>query len=271
MSRLLKYDNLRNIRDLGGMKSADGRAIADGKLIRSGNLEHVNESEISRLADLVDTVIDLRDAAELRERPDAVIPGVSYYHISILDSQAAGITREKGSEKEIFAGNMTKPKEMKQMMSGLYTGFARDSAVVSKYAEFVQILLENHEKAVLWHCAAGKDRAGIAAAIIEEILGIPRQAIIEDYLKTNEYLAADIKMLTQLVKKEENISGPAVDEALKYLFGAEREYIESYYHEVDIQFGSFSGFLHEGLKLTDADIKDLRAKYLRDCNCSEHH
>ena len=68
-------------------------------------------------------------------------------------------------------------------MIRMYRAFAGDYAVKG-YAEFVRLLLQGNKKAMLWHCTAGKDRAGTAAVIIEEILGIPREVIIADYLTT---------------------------------------------------------------------------------------
>ena len=65
-------------------------------------------------------------------------------------------------------------------MRSMYRKFVGDYCV-SRYSRFVQILLEDHDKAVLWHCSAGKDRAGVGAVIIEEILGVPRETIISDY------------------------------------------------------------------------------------------
>ena len=67
MSTLLKFDKLSNTRDLGGMRTEDGRTIVPGKLIRSGQLYDITESDIRKLSELVDTVVDLRTEEEKRE------------------------------------------------------------------------------------------------------------------------------------------------------------------------------------------------------------
>ena len=70
LSRKLNYKSLPNIRDLGGMRTADGRQIISGKLIRSGHLSGMPEEEVSALADLVGAVIDFRS--------DGIVSGVHW-------------------------------------------------------------------------------------------------------------------------------------------------------------------------------------------------
>lgn len=50
---------------------------------------------------------------------------------------------------------------------------------------------------------------------------------------------------------------------IRYLFGADRDYIEEYYHTIDSKYGSFSRFLKDGLKLTENDIREFQLRYLR--------
>ena len=94
-------------------------------------------------------------------------------------------------------------------MIRMYRAFAGDYAVKG-YAEFVRLLLQGNKKAMLWHCTAGKDRAGTAAVIIEEILGIPREVIIADYLTTNEHLKGELIKLTAFVKQQAGTDNTAV-------------------------------------------------------------
>ena len=83
-SRLLEFDNLRNTRDLGGLKARGGRTILPGKLIRSGQLVGLSEKDSQRLSSLVGTVVDMRTDGEREENPDVVLEGVRYIHNPIV-------------------------------------------------------------------------------------------------------------------------------------------------------------------------------------------
>ena len=263
MSTLLKFDKLSNTRDLGGMRAEDGRTIAPGKLIRSGQLYDISPSDTQKLSELIDTVVDFRTVEEKRENPDTDIPGSSYHFIPVVESFSAGVSHEEESNESIIAKLVLDPEGSLKYMCDIYHKLVFSDFSLSQYGKFLRILLDEHEKAVLWHCSAGKDRAGTAALIIEKILGIPDEDIIADFLKTNEYLRNDLMQLTAYAKSKVGYDDPRIDQSMKYLFGSYKEYIESFFNAVDERFGSFEALLHEGLGLTDSDMEKLREKYLR--------
>ena len=261
-SKLLSFDKLHNIRDLGGMAAADGRCIVSGRLVRCGNLSELSDKDRIAFTSLADTVIDFRTDEERIEKPDIELPGVRYHNIPILESLTAGITREKAADQSVFARFGSEPAKARQYMCDMYHAFAESDFAAAGYAQFIRLLLDPREKAAVWHCTAGKDRAGIGAAIIEEILGVAREDVIDDYLATNEYLKEDIAFLTEFVEALAGKGCVVTDEALRYLFGAGRDYIEEYYHTIESKYGSFDSFLRDGLKLTVNDIQKLRSRYL---------
>ncbi len=261
-SKLLSFEKLHNIRDLGGIYTADGRRIVNGRLVRCGNLSELSENDKAAFASLADTLIDFRTDGERAEKPDIEMPGIRYHHIPILDSLTAGIIREKGSDQDIFARLGADPEKARQYMCDMYHAFAESDFAASQYANFIRLLMQPREKALVWHCTAGKDRAGIGAAIIEEILGVKRDDAVDDYLMTNVYLKEDIAFLTEFVKGQAHEAGMIKDEAMRYLLGAERDYIEEYYHTIDCKYGSFDLFIGNGLKITAKDIQKLQSLYL---------
>lgn len=263
MSRLLEFEKLHNIRDLGGMPTLDGRVIAGGRLIRCGHLAEIGGNDKKKLGELLGVAVDFRTDGERAEKPDAEIPGVKYYHIPILDSLTAGISREAEADRDLLSRLVLKPAEAKRHMCDMYRAFAENEFSVSQYGKFIGILLEGSDRAVLWHCTAGKDRAGIGAVIIEEILGVPKDVILSDYLKTNDYLKADIRFLTEFVKKQAGTDSVLADEALGYLFGAQEEYIAAFYETVEKKYGGFDAFIRLGLCVTDEKRDELRKNYLK--------
>ena len=266
-STLLDFEKLHNTRDLGGMQNAEGRKIVSGKLIRSGHLSKLPESDIQKLREMIDTVVDFRSDEERQENPDIVMDGVTYRHFLLSDAVNAGISREQKAMKQLVKEMLDKPEDAKKYICNMYRSMAESESIRRQYAAFIRLLLEDHEKAVLWHCTAGKDRAGIAAVIAEEILGVPREDIIADYLKTGEYLTNDVSGLIAFIKGMIKKDGIVFDDetatkTLNYLFSTEKEYIENFYQTVEEKFGIFEKYIYEGLGLTHEETEQFRAKYL---------
>lgn len=257
MSQLLAFEKLHNTRDLGGMKTTDGHTIRSGLLFRSGHLSDLSSGDVRILSGIIHTVIDFRSDGERTEQPDMQISGVENIHIPIVDNLTAGISREKESDQNLYKNFLMKPEEAKAYMCGMYRAFTSEAAVC-QFKRFLHILVED-DGPFLWHCTAGKDRAGIASAIVEEILGVGRQDIIADYLKTNEYIEKDIVYLSDFVKKQFGTDSMLVEESLQYLFGAEEEYIEAFYDAVNEKYGNMDMFISDGLGI---EKNLLRKKYV---------
>lgn len=261
-SKLLSFEKLHNIRDLGGMAGAGGRSIRSGRLIRCGHLSELSEHDRAAFANLADTVVDFRTDRERKEKPDIEMPGVRYYHIPIINSLTAGITHERAADQDALARLGADPAGARRYMCGMYHSFAESDFAAAQYGAFIRLLLEPREKAAVWHCTAEKDRAGVGSLIVEELLGVSREDVIADYLMTNEYLRKDIAFLTAFVRGQAGADSALDDEALRYLFGAEQEYVEEYYHTIDSKYGSFAQFVRDGLKLSADEIDRLRSLYL---------
>ena len=262
MSERIPFDALENTRDLGGMLGTGSCRIALGRLIRSGHMQPASERDIRRLAELVDTIIDFRTDAERKEKPDPVILGAQTIHLPVFERLSAGVTRDEASDEAAFIMVARDPGKARQYMIRTYTGFVKSDFCVSQYRRFVSLLMEPHEKAVLWHCTAGKDRAGFASVIVESLLGVSPEDIMEDYLRTNDYLQEEILKLREMVSRQMGGLDERMEKALTYLFGAHEEYLAAVYHAAKETYGSFMRFLTDGLKVSATDQERLRAMYL---------
>lgn len=261
-SILIKFENLHNVRDLGGMVTRDNKSIKKGKLFRSGHLFEASENDLKKLSDCVDVIVDFRTDKEKNEKPDPAIGQIDYYHLPIIESLTAGVTREKDADEKAMEMLMMEPEKAKAYMCNTYIGFVGGDFPISQYEKFVRLLLEDRDKGVLWHCTAGKDRAGFASVIVEEILGVERDVIKEDYLKTNVYLKEDIKALVNMLQNMTGVKSEKSEEALKYLFGAEPDYLDTLYKEIDDRFGSFENFITFGLHISKEEQRRLKDEYL---------
>ena len=160
---------IQNMRDLGGIRTKDGKIVRKGMLIRSAQL---NQAEAEDL-DGISAVIDLRTPAERQESPDRTY-GCEYTPLPVFEEINAGISHEEKAKNRAIPN-----------MAILY------GMLIDRYPDaFRRILLRimQHDYsrgAILWHCTEGKDRCGITSALVLEMLGVDRETILEDYLKTN--------------------------------------------------------------------------------------
>ncbi len=261
-SRRIAFNRLANTRDLGGMRTSDGRVIKDGMLIRSAQLVYADAEDKSRLSDMVDLVLDFRNDLEAQESPDPELPGVRYLHMPILEKLAAGMTRDENSSEHVLKDMALRPEAARVYMMGLYTNLVSSAYSISQYSRFIDLLLEDREKAVLWHCSAGKDRAGFAAVIVERLLGVPEEDIVEDYLATNIHLKGELEGIIAKVEKSIGAKSNLLREALGYLFGAKIEYLNALDAKIDELYGSFDAFARDALKVDDEKRARLRDKFL---------
>ena len=174
----------------------------------------------------------------------------------------AGVAHDRQSRQSSpFANMSADPQAAVERMANTYRRFIRSDFGVTHYAQAMRVLLEPHERGVLWHCTAGKDRAGTMTAIVEEILGVPRDQIMENYLKTAEYISDEINAITERIVQ--GAGGSANYEAVHRMFGTETAYLLAFWETIDERFGSFEGFLRDGLGLSGEDIEAFRTLYLR--------
>ena len=262
MSQVIAFEKLKNTRDLGGMSGADGRKIRPGKLIRSGQLSFATPADTVKLGGLICLIVDFRNANEHEERPDPVLEGVPNVSLPILDRGGAGVARDRESEQEAMRDLFGDPVKAQGAMTRIYEDFASKPFCRGQYERFVRLLLEDREKAVLWHCAGGKDRAGFASVIVQEILGVDREAVRADYMKTNDCLKEETAFMIEDTCRRTGHRDEAAVEAMKHFFGAEMGYLDAVYRKIGELYGDFGTYVREDLHITDEETQRLRRLYL---------
>lgn len=255
----IALQSLANTRDLGAIMTEDGRHIIPRKLLRSGDLYHTSLGDKEILADEyhLKTVIDLRTVAEREQKPDTIIAGVEYYHIPVLDEEALGIARDKNMTESFFE----LPADPEEFMIRQYSDFIRDPYCVKQFAKFIDVILHHKDGAVLWHCSAGKDRAGVGTALLLYILGVPRETIREDFMRTNRYLEPELHYMERLLEAQGKDSLETVQK-LHAFFIVKEAYIDAVFDTIEEEYGTMERFFRKDLYLTQKSVDDLREKYL---------
>lgn len=258
----IDFENLINTRDLGGMKTKDGREIKKGMLIRSGQLSAASENDKKRLEDMLGLILDFRTTKETEEKPDPQLEGVKYIHHSIFRESSVGISRDKESDKSAFE-QMAKDKGQQittlERMRQTYKKFVAEPYINEKYIFFLDQVLNNENKAVLWHCTAGKDRAGFGAILMEYILGVSMEDMKADYLATNEFIKPEVEEILTVVLKDK--TEEEKKDMIPFL-SADPAYFDAIFETADEMYGSFDAFLEKALGVDEAKIKAFRDKFL---------
>ena len=260
ISKWIPLQGVNNARDLGGMRTKDGRRIAPGRLIRSGKL--TNAADLDWLAAHVGLVIDLRSTKECDDNPDPDIPGVEYLHLPIFEMRASGVTRDRESDRGMVAMD---PDSAKQRMAGVYVSFLTNESSLGQYRKFMRLFFQPREKAILWHCSAGKDRTGVGALFIQELLGVSRADIVADYMISNKYLEEEIReQIEQRGRQQGAPVSEAEEKVMRCFIGAHEEYPHAVWRTAEEHYGSFDSFIREGLGINDAEREAFRQMYLAD-------
>lgn len=239
-----------NMRDLGGYAGKDGKRIMYHKLFRSGELSALTDADLSHLAEKeFKQVIDLRTSAERAEKADKAITGTTRYELSLIDD-LSGTNGGGTSQADVFGLILSGQMTAEQMMIPAY---AIDDTKIEQWIKIFD-LLESGET-TLWHCTAGKDRAGMTTALVLSSLGVDRQTIIADFLLSNTYLATANQQTVSYINAQ---YGAGVGEQLMPLLGVEEEYITTFFNDIDTKYGSVDNFL----KTLKVDTAKMRKNFL---------
>ena len=137
----------------------------------------------------------------------------------------------------------------------------RDDFSVKQYARFLDVILQQEEGAVLWHCSMGKDRVGVGTALLLYALGVPMETIMEDYLRTNRCLEEDLQHMIRLLETKMIVDNEVMDK-IKALYRVKEEYLEAVFDAIRQDYGSEEMFLKRALYMTPKSVDSLRKKYL---------
>ena len=220
-------------------------------LYRSDKLSNLSSTDEQYLQNLgIKRIVDFRSIAEKTEDPDIIPKGIDYVEMPIAVDGAM-----RPQIEAILKGETN--KDMKSFLIEANKEFITDYADV--YSKFLKDLIAN-KGPTLFHCTAGKDRAGFAAAITLIALGVSKDDVISDYMKTNAFTADRID---QMIGQIELMSLYQVDaEIMRPLLGVEQEYIETAFQTAEETYGSLETYIKVGLSISDSEIQELRSLLL---------
>jgi protein-tyrosine phosphatase len=242
--REIALDGLVNVRDLGGLRTADGRAVRPRQVIRADNPKSLTEAGRAALVELVSpaVVVDLRIPLEL-EREGYDLEGVPARIVSLPMIPQSGVTDE-----QIASG----------LADSLPEDYRREIEVnAASIVGVLRLLAEPANRPLVVHCTAGKDRTGIVTAMILSILGVPDAEIAADYHVTSRNIGPILERIRSAPVFRENGLAFAPD----WIFASEPESMLAFLERLRLDYGDAEGWaLAKGL--TAGEIAALRAGLL---------
>jgi protein-tyrosine phosphatase len=241
--RVWRLQGATNFRDLGGYRGLDGRAVRWRRLFRSEHLAGLTASDHAALARIgLSRSVDFRGPAERAGTPYHV-PGVTQHALSIeptvVQQMQALVQAGQHLDAPLAAG----------LMRDLYRALVNDNA--DRFAELFALLLDADDTPLVFHCTAGKDRTGLAAALILSALGVARTVVVEDYLLTNQHY-----------RHPPLPSSDTPPEVLAVLWRVQQDFLDTALAAIDHDQGGMGRYLQHRLGLGPAALGRLAERYL---------
>ena len=240
-----------NFRDLGGYATEDGGRVRWGLFFRSDDLSELSDADLERMRELgIRLVCDFRGPDERAAAPDR-LPAADPPEIALLEISDPSFSGQALRES-ITSGDAE--VDLRALLIEANRLFATRFA--PQYAAMFERITQPANLPALLHCTAGKDRTGFASALVLRTLGVPMQAVVEDFLLTNAYTAQKIERTLWTIRLVSLFR--ADPERIRPALGVEPAYLEAAFGAIDAGWGSFDAYRREALGLDDARLADFR-------------
>lgn len=254
-SRQVVLEGGGNFRDIGGYHTEDGRRVRWGLLFRSGTLAYLTAADRKLLTTLnIRSICDLRTTAERDSEPTSWKP-------EAVRTMSWDYELDGGALMGAFRVGTPTPERVRSAILEFYLTAPEDFA---DRLRTIFDLLSANEVPLLMHCTAGKDRTGVAAAIVLRALGVPAETVIEDYALSQRH--ADLRALTSGATPRRNDSWRLLTtlppQLLAPLMAADPAYLEAMLDALKRRYGSLSGYLTSRIGLTQPALRHIREHYL---------
>lgn len=283
--RILNIDGVMNFRDIGGYQTLDGGKVSYGKIYRSAQLNDLSPGGIKQVEALkIRSVMDLRYDEEITlfPTPKSAFPKahiISWQHIQNIveannspeskdspelnDSSSADKKSRlgKGSWRESLDSH--DPVQVREAMRSNYP-----QKLYSHRAIYKDMLLRliNNDSPLLFHCAAGKDRTGVAAALVLSLLGVSDEDIISDYMITADttkglldtFHAAGANTNSDNPQNFQHKLAQYPKHVIQPLFDTDPAYIKTLLNYVQSEYSGFDGYARSVLGLNTQQLTSLK-------------
>lgn len=247
-----RLDTADNFRDLAGIDDAyaAGDSTMRPETVYRSNALDLSDEDLATLEDLgVSTVIDLRSAQEIEETPDRVPEGAEYINIDIIGDQANGANAMSDIKLDT-------PEDAAGLLEQTNVGFVEDAGQRERFGE-VLTAVADADGPVLYHCTAGKDRAGWTSAILQLTAGVSEDDVMANYLATNDYTEQRVAATAEKIREAK---GDEAADSMEVLLGVQPSFLRAGLDAMNEQYGDIDSYLTDGLGLDDDTVTALKDK-----------
>lgn len=236
-------------------------------MFRSGRIDKLSNKKIKEFLEQynIKTIIDLRTQMEVQESKHFQYPTyVDYYHIPVLNKQFFGITHENNSMAKVMLSQKHRITECgsgEEYMISMYENIVFDKISQRHFKTLFDILCQDHDGAILYHCTGGKDRTGITTLFLYTLLGVSEEDILNDFASSDIFNASYNRKREVAI----NIFMPTSKRTkalLIALLHAKRQYLEKTIDKIKEGYGSVLNFLFEEIKITKEMQEKLKENFL---------
>jgi protein-tyrosine phosphatase len=248
----------RNLRDLGGYRTMDGRQIKKGILYRSDHLSNITKRDLETVAALgVKTVYDLRSEEENESFPQR-LPEIVPVKVVNLPVFYQGLDPRVMARRIVISGDVEEG-DFHHIMIEAYQTYAIEFR--PQWSALLKGLAEPGTPPALIHCTYGRDRTGVAVALILSSIGVPQEKVMEDYLLSNKFWESKTDMYSCLANCASCFRTPRSE--VRALMEVRPEYLQAAFSAIDEHYGSFDNYLDQGLGIDEQTLERLRTALLQ--------
>ena len=252
--RVISVPGVHNCRDYGDYPLKDGGRLARGVLFRSGELSNATAAGFTAIGALgLGSVFDLRGVAERREAPVQYPP--DFAPVFFSDGETAHENTAPHRDPSLRALDADGAR---RRMRWAYNSMPFRPALMEMYARHFEALAKT-KGATLIFCAAGKDRTGLAVALLHFSMGVHQDDLLQDYLLTNT--VGDVEARIDAIRHDLNtrFAAQLSEEAVRVVTSVEADYLDLSFRAITERFGSIEDYLRNGLGVT-ASVREAIAK-----------
>jgi protein-tyrosine phosphatase len=256
MTRKLPFESIENFRDFGDY-AAGGRRLRKGVLFRSAHQAEASDTDLEAMAALgINVIVDLRRPNERERSPSRRWKA---FGAEVIENHE-GEDQDDPWHAFIRDSTLTTDDFIRYMVD-YYNAAPFVSRHVDLYSRYFQALPRT-DGAVLIHCAAGKDRTGILAALTHHLAGVHEDDIVADYLLTNDPGRFARRVPTMRDAIREMTGRTPSDEALVTALGVERHYLETALAAIHARHGTIEDYMRDVLGVDNATRAAIEKKIL---------
>lgn len=254
--RVIALDGIHNLRDYGGYAGRDNARLKAGLLWRSSQHLEATPDDLDAIASLnLRTVVDLRGSSERSSFPCPRPEGFAAQLVHV-DGETMGHAPHVEAGRDVRT-----PDEALEALNHSYSEMPYRPRMVDAYRLYFEALAER-PGASLVHCLAGKDRTGVAVALVHHLLGVHWDDIMADYLLTNSAGNIDRRIAAGAAVVRQNFGAAMSDDALRMLMSVQPKWLETAFASIRDRDGTVRDYAESRLGVTPDRLRKIEDNLL---------